>query len=324
MGFINFFDGQAEEYYSDLVLSIGPNCRPARNLSINHLREFSSPLDWMMNYSLDTVLHLFRDRFDDFFAEYEADSDNPEGSEGMLRVTDTKNQIVSIHHFPDNMRPDSYYPQFIEKMNARIQRLESRIQDVSGIVLISNRADSRDDMLNFLRAFSVIYPHLRIRLVNIRHDEKMPYNSFRQEMISDEGSMSYVEYILNDTDHGVQNPSGNLFLWSGILADYRTPYSDAVRNEWLRLRKGSRQLVIYGAGCRCVYLLIWLSAVGITVDGIAVCSMVGNPEEINRVKVRLFPSYSKNASIIVSSDDMAEAIAIVIYDYWKTIEDESR
>ena len=260
-----------------------------------------------MNYSLDTVLHLFRDGFDDFFAEIEVDSDNPEGSEGMLRVTDTKNQIVSIHHFPDNMRPDSYYLQFIEKMNVRIQRLESRIQDASGIVLISNRTDTRDDLLAFLRAFSDIYPHLRIRLVNIRHDENLPYDAFRQEIISDDGSLSYVEYILNDTDQGDQNPSGNFFLWSGILADYSTPYSDMIRNEWLRLRKGSRQLVIYGAGRWCVYLLSWLSAVGITVDGIAVNSVTGNPEEIKSVKVRLFSSYPKDASIIVSAEDKSEA-----------------
>jgi fibronectin type 3 domain-containing protein len=44
-----------------------------------------------------------------------------------------------------------------------------------------------------------------------------------------------------------------------------------------------------------------------TIDGIAVSSMTDNPEEINRIKVRMYSSYSKDASIIVSIEEKERA-----------------
>ncbi|MBQ8490580.1 MAG: hypothetical protein IJ535_12435 [Pseudobutyrivibrio sp.] len=57
----------------DLFLSIGHNCTPAFNLRDNYLRIISAPLDWMYGYSLNTVLHLFKSGFTDFFIQYEID-----------------------------------------------------------------------------------------------------------------------------------------------------------------------------------------------------------------------------------------------------------
>ena len=306
-----FLDSQKsivkDEYYSDLILSVGPDCRPARNLVINHLREFSSPLDWMTGYSLDTVIHLFRDKFSDFFAEHEIDRAEPEGRRGMLRVNDTANQIVSIHHFPENMGLESSYLKFAEKMRMRAERLESRLQSASALVLIASRTDTREDMTAFLRSFSAVYPHLSIRLINMRHDEKMPFDSCRQETVYDDGGLSYIEYTLNDTGWGVRNLSGNYHLWSSILARYNTPASDAIRGRWLRFINNSKQLVIYGAGFQCHYILSWFSAARITVDGIAVSSMTDNPEEYRGVKVRVYSYYPRDASIIVSVKDKKEA-----------------
>ena len=260
-----------------------------------------------MSYSLDTVLHLFRNKYNDFFQNYEVDNDNPKGATGMLRVNDTYNHIVSIHHFPEGMWLNSSYPHFTEKMNARAERLEARLQSASNIVLISDRTDSKDDMSAFLRMFSDIYPHLKIRLINMRHDEKTPYDSFKDELIFDDGTLSYVEYILNDTAQGVRIPEGNTFVWSKILSKYYTPGFNTIRNEWLQFRKTNPQVIIYGAGRRCIYILNWLSTLGITIDGIAVNSMTDNPEEINRVKVAMYSSYSKDASIIVSIANKMEA-----------------
>lgn len=301
------FERHTDEYYSDIILSVGRDCRPARNLVINHLRDSSAPLDWMMGYSLDTVLHLFRNKFHDFFAEYEADSVEPEGAAGNLRVNDTVNQIVSIHHFSDKKSLESSYLQFTEKMHIRIDRLENRLQKASVIALISSRTDTRDDMIAFLRSFSAIYPHLEIRLINMRHDEKMPFDSFRQETVCDDGRLSYIEYILNDAGQGIQNPSGNYPVWSRILAKYNTPASDAIRGKWLRFINNSKHLVIYGAGSRCHYILSWLSAAGITADGIAVSPGGDDPEDILGVKVRTISSYSKDSSVIVSVRDKNEA-----------------
>ena len=220
-----------DNYYCDFILSIGPHCRPAINLRINHLREFSSPLDWMMSYSLNTVIHLFKDNFNDFFSTYEVDIENPKGATGMLRVNDTNNHIVSIHHFPESMGVNSSYPQFREKMNARAKRLTTCLQNASYIVLISDRTDSNEDMITFLRSFSEIYPNLKIRLINMRHDEKMPYDTYRQELIFHNDLLSYIEYTLNDTEQGVRIAAGNTFVWSKILSKYYTPGFQSSKNE---------------------------------------------------------------------------------------------
>lgn len=223
------FDRQTDAYFCDFILSIGPHCGPAINLRSNHLRSFSAPLDWMMEYSLDTVLHLFEEGFNDFFSQYEIDKDNPEGATGMLRVNDTLNHIVSIHHFPEDMRMDSSYPQFIEKMYERKNRLEALLQNASGIVLMAERTDAREDLLSFLRSFYSLYTHLRIRLINMRYDESMAYNTYKQEMIFEDNKLSYIECLFNDTKQGIRVPESYAFVWSQILSEYNI--SDSSERE---------------------------------------------------------------------------------------------
>lgn len=212
------FERKTDEYFCDFILSIGSDCGPALNLRFNSMRYFSAPLDWMMDYSLSTVLHLFKDGFNDFFSQYEIDKNDPEGSMGMLRVNDTLNHIVSIHHFPGNMSIDSYYPQFIEKMNSRKDRLEALLHNASGIVLAAERTDPKEDLLSFLRSFSKLYPHLRIRLINLRFDENMSYNTYKQETVFDDNILSYIDYTYNTTQHGVRIQEDYFAIWSRILS----------------------------------------------------------------------------------------------------------
>ena len=60
-------DTEIEQIEVDGIFSIGDNCRPAHYLREHKLRTKAAPLDWMMKYSLDTVLHLFETKFTDFF-----------------------------------------------------------------------------------------------------------------------------------------------------------------------------------------------------------------------------------------------------------------
>ncbi|MBF4468082.1 MAG: hypothetical protein ISP01_01625 [Methanobrevibacter arboriphilus] len=52
---------------SDFIISLGPACRVAHYLRENNLRYVANPLDWMMNYNLESVIHWFKNDFDDFF-----------------------------------------------------------------------------------------------------------------------------------------------------------------------------------------------------------------------------------------------------------------
>ncbi|EKL1657414.1 hypothetical protein PQX17_000995, partial [Campylobacter upsaliensis] len=55
----------------DLVLSVGYSCRTAYRMKEFNLRQESSPLDWMISYSLDDVYNLMINDFKTFFLKYE-------------------------------------------------------------------------------------------------------------------------------------------------------------------------------------------------------------------------------------------------------------
>ena len=74
----------------DLFMSVGIDCRPAIQLKRAGLRKKSFPLDWQMRYSLDTVIHLFQTKFEDFFVDIEEDIER-EGSNNNRWVVDTNN-----------------------------------------------------------------------------------------------------------------------------------------------------------------------------------------------------------------------------------------
>lgn len=82
----------------DLFLPIGPDCRVALYLQRFGLRYCAFPLDWQLDYSLGTVLHLLQSGFKDFFREIEYKG--IEEVSGKIRVLDKRNCITNIHHFP--------------------------------------------------------------------------------------------------------------------------------------------------------------------------------------------------------------------------------
>lgn len=210
-----------DKYSCDFILPIGEACRPAASIRDVGLRGFSAPLDWMMDYSLDTVIHLFRTGFSDFFTEYELDSEEPVISEiGTFKVHDTKNSITSLHDFPEDEPLYVSYPKFKEKMNRRIERLEYNLLNASSIILLSNRDDSEKELSDFLKSFSSIYPNLTIRLVNFRNNDKLSHDTYEKRIIFENNKLSYVEYILNDTSTGKIKWIGNKDMWSLILSKY--------------------------------------------------------------------------------------------------------
>lgn len=90
-----------ERIYADVVLSVGSACRTAHHLRKNHLRLFSSPLDWMVSSDLDIIYDLFCNDFKDFFLNYEVVKHSKKGDKAdePIHVKDVKYDILSIHHF---------------------------------------------------------------------------------------------------------------------------------------------------------------------------------------------------------------------------------
>lgn len=211
----------SDDYYNcDFLLPIGIHCRPAMQLRANNLRFFSSPLDWMGYYPLDTIIHLHKTNYADFFDEYEVDKEI-DGAKGMLRVTDTHNQILSVHFFRKDRDVEESQKELKTVMGRRAERLIHKLNSANNIVFVAERNESRDEMIKFLNSFLEIYPNLNIRLMNVTHDETMDLVSYKEELIMSDDKLSYIEYTFNDTKDGRDIPIGNELVWGKILSHYR-------------------------------------------------------------------------------------------------------
>ncbi len=152
----------------DSIFSVGPACRPAQWLRKTHKRFQSCPLDWMMQYSLDTAMHFFRNKFSDFFEDVRATGEII-GSNRVVR--DNRNGIVSMHHFNKNVSLESAKWDFRGKMLRRAREVDRILKNSRSIILICNRQkDSFDDFKRFLHNFSRLYPDRDIALINIRNN----------------------------------------------------------------------------------------------------------------------------------------------------------
>lgn len=99
---------------ADIILSLGIACRPAEQLRINKLRFLSSPLDWMMSYSLETAAHLFKTKFETFFQYKSIIPDNLY----FYHVKDITKQHPLNTSFPFGKDIEDFYGDNIQTENA--------------------------------------------------------------------------------------------------------------------------------------------------------------------------------------------------------------
>jgi hypothetical protein len=128
-----------KELIFDIILSVGIACRPAHYLKKHNLRICANPLDWMMSYSLDTVIHLYKTKFNDFFVNFV--EDKQKSSEyNCLWYIDNKNNIISMHY--NDLESDN--KMFRDKMATRFKKINSILSDANKICFISNRSENID------------------------------------------------------------------------------------------------------------------------------------------------------------------------------------
>ena len=154
--------GRASVLEYDLIVPIGPACRPAHQLQRHNLRKAAYPLDWMMDFSLDSVAHLLETGFEDFFVDIVEDEErtkklNP-GLEKNRYVKDVRNDIVSIHHFPREVDIDEGKIEFAKKMRTRARRFLDAIKRSSKTALVCNRNDDIENFERFLVRVHDLYP----------------------------------------------------------------------------------------------------------------------------------------------------------------------
>lgn len=306
--------GEIDMETYDLFLSIGPACRPASYLSSNHLRQFASPLDWQMSYSLDTVIQLFKTSFSSFFCDISEDT-RP-GADNNRRVIDKTNNIISIHHFDKNIPLEDCQKEFISKMHRRYVNLHSKLKASSSLMLLCNRKADIKELENFLLDFSGLYENLHITLMNIRNDCTMNNTDIYTRKYNISDKLKIIEHIFNDSIDCKTGEKyswrGNEALWNFILRDYCIPDSKDIENTIKKLyeRLQGNNIVIYGAGVMCSILITELSKYNIKAKGIAVSNAEENPSEYKGLPVSTIENYSSDDVILIAILNPHTSLAI--------------
>lgn len=293
------------KFFYDLYVSIGDTCKSAFHLREHDLRMEAYPLDWMLGYSLDTVIHLFETKFEDFFVEIKDESVEPFGY--WRRVRDIKNNIISIHHFSWDKDVEQSKIEFIDKMKKRFKRLDESMNNAKKVVLLCYRNDTIDKLKYVLKKISLLYPHLEIKLINMRNNPEMDVNLYEKRMYEIDDRLFIEDYCFNDKF----NPdvakygdfAGNAPIWIDVLQKY---YNKNKMQILHRLRD-VENVVIYGAGGSCKHIIYRFEMYNISIKGIAVTDVFSNPTSVEKYKVSVIEDYEKDSKIIISIVDREEA-----------------
>ena len=208
-----------KEFIFDIILSVGGACRPAYYLRKHDLRFCANPLDWMMSYSLDTVIHLYKTKFNDFFVDFVEDKQKSLENNCSWYI-DNKNNIISMHY----TGLESNNSLFRDIMKDRFKKINSTLLSANKICFISNRMESIDVYKKFLEKMAEIYSG-NITYINIRDKKDIittpPIKHYKEKMSE---KLNLIEYEFNDIhpkggDLKINNDAwiGNYAIWDNIM-----------------------------------------------------------------------------------------------------------
>lgn len=209
---------------ANAFISLGNACRTAYWLKKNNLRKYSLPFDYMMGYTLQTVLKTIKQGFSDWFEKYFEDKSR----KGIIHryVVDTLNSIISMHGFPSDKSVEEFMPEFKTTFTRRCERLKSILSTQKEICFVCYRNDSVSDFIFFLNKLNKMYPHCNFSLVNIIHsgEEEQIIKYPLMEYMG--GGGIYIIYSNDINENGsdkVTNPNfwiGNTKLWNSVCSGF--------------------------------------------------------------------------------------------------------
>lgn len=214
--------------HCDFVLPLGKDCRPASYLKRFGLRFFSSPFDYMCNYSQDIVTKLIENN-NNFFVNYKElveikggiirDNDSNYNINTLCHVVkDIDTNMISLHHFPLTKTVDSYISEFHKLMNHRFERIRKYLSLSDKICLIMNRELNEDRLMTFTKWFNNKYKK-DVILINI-YNRKTTYPYF---VVAKQPQITLYNFYFHDVHpdgNRDDNPNkwlGNTKFWNEIM-----------------------------------------------------------------------------------------------------------
>ena len=205
----------------DCVIDFGDGCRIAENLKKNNLRFFSTPFDWQMKYSLETVCTLLENKGKTFFNNYKLNSKYNKGKK--LGIVDTETGMVSEHDFYKYLPNKINEIIFKYKYRRRFNRLDKILIDAQNICIVTNRSIKTKEILSFIENFLQLYTFNHLYFINIYNiNDKQNDEKFVKK---EKDNITIFEYSFNDEhpkgNNSKTNPNywlGNIDYWNKILS----------------------------------------------------------------------------------------------------------
>ncbi len=216
---INF--EQIPNINTDCVIGFGNGCTIAGNLNRNNLRFFSTPFDWLLDYSLENVYSLLENKGKNFFRNYKFNSKYNKGKK--LGVVDTETGMISEHDYSKYLPKQINDIFFKYKYKRRFKRLHKILQDAQNICIVTLRSITTQEILSFIDKFSQLYTFKHLYFINVYDTENKEKDE--QLIITNKDNVTILEYYFNDEhpngNNKQTNPDywlGNIDYWNKILA----------------------------------------------------------------------------------------------------------
>ena len=218
----------------DLILSLGINCRPAGNLRRNGLRLYSSPFDWQMCYSLETVTTLLKNNGKSFFSD--CCEDEITSSTAVHRKMIDKSGMISIHDFPKVLPVEKAPAFFHKKYKYRFKTLNLLLKKAKKILIITYRNINNKEIEKFVKDFSELYKYEHLYFINI-YDTK---DSTRESVdILKKDNKTFIWFYFNDEYKSSRNKDTNPCSWLG-----NTEYWDEILKKVTINKKFKQKMLL--------------------------------------------------------------------------------
>ena len=201
----------------DFVLSCGCACRPAYHTKKYFLRKFSSPCDWMMNYSLVHFIDVLKNEGKNMFRIPRLDEENK-------WVVDEENGMISMHDFKTNVPLDIQLPDFYAKMERRAKNTINKIKQSRCVGIVMNRHIGKSELLEFAHSLEMLFPECVFYIINIK--DIPDYENSETTYVIKTDKYIVKEICFDDSHYAGRDKSknssfwiGNEALWGRVLVD---------------------------------------------------------------------------------------------------------
>ena len=167
----------------------------------------------MMFYSLNTVVHLYKTKFDDFFIDFIEDKEKSL-EYNCHSFVDTRNNVISLHY--KDIKEDNI--SFRLKMKNRFEKINQILLKAGKICFISSRNEEIDVIKKFLNEMSKLYPG-KITYINIRNNNKndisnitLPVKTYDEKISK---TLNIIEYEFKDIHPDGDDLKTNRYAWIG-------------------------------------------------------------------------------------------------------------